>query len=127
MLRIQLDPNGAFNMHEFGSVEDPEQFRALYAYSPYHHVQTGTAYPAMLMLAGENDTRVNPMHSRKFTAALQTATTSGRPILLRISRNSGHGRRDALSERINQQVDMLVFLYAQLDMQPAEASAVPVR
>ena len=65
MLRVELDPNGAFNTTEFGTVKDPEQFKALYAYSPYHHVTKGTAYPAVLMLTGANDGRVNPMHSRK--------------------------------------------------------------
>ena len=71
MLRVELDPNGAFNVTETGSVKDPEQFKALYAYSPYHHVKDGTAYPAILFLTGENDHRVNPMESRKMTARLQ--------------------------------------------------------
>ncbi|HUC84086.1 MAG TPA: prolyl oligopeptidase family serine peptidase, partial [Candidatus Acidoferrales bacterium] len=70
MLRVELDPNGAFNATEFGTVKDPAQFRALYAYSPYHHVAKGAKYPAVLMLTGANDGRVNPMQSRKFTAAL---------------------------------------------------------
>jgi len=65
MLRVQLDPNGAFNTTEFGTVQDPSQFKALYAYSPYHHVQDGTAYPAILFLTGENDHRVNPLNSAK--------------------------------------------------------------
>jgi prolyl oligopeptidase len=71
MLRVELDPNGAFNVTEFGTVKDPEQFKALYAYSPFHHVKDGTAYPAILFLTGENDHRVNPMESRKMTARLQ--------------------------------------------------------
>ena len=91
MLRVELDPNGAFNVTEFGTVKDPEQFKALYAYSPYHHVKDGTAYPAILFPTGENDHRVNPMQSRKMTARLQAATSSGRPILLRTSSNAGHG------------------------------------
>ena len=82
MVRVELDPNGSFNATEFGTVKDPEQFKALYAYSPYHHVQKGIAYPAVLMLTGATDGRVNPMHSRKFAAALQAATNSNRPILL---------------------------------------------
>jgi len=65
MLRVELDPNGAFNTTEFGTVHDPSQFKALYAYSPYHHVQDGTAYPAILFLTGENDHRVNPLNSAK--------------------------------------------------------------
>ena len=73
MLRVELDPNGAFNVTEYGTVKDPDQFKALYAYSPYHHVKDGTAYPAILFLTGENDHRVNPMQSRKMTARLQAA------------------------------------------------------
>src|ERR1700690_65730 len=102
MLRVELDPNGAFNTTEFGTVKDPAEFKALYAYSPYHHVVKGTAYPAVLMLTGANDGRVNPMHSRKFAAALQAATSSSHPILLRISKTSGHGIGSSLEERINE-------------------------
>jgi prolyl oligopeptidase len=116
MLRVELDPNGSFNTTEFGTVRDPAQFQALYAYSPYHHVNKGTKYPAVLMLTGANDGRVNPMHSRKFTAALQAATASGLPVLLRSSASSGHGIGTSLSERIDQQADQLAFLFDQLGM-----------
>jgi prolyl oligopeptidase len=114
MLRVELDPNGSFNTTEFGTVKDEKQFEALYAYSPYHHVQRGTKYPAVLMLTGANDGRVNPMQSRKFAAALQAATTSGLPVFLRISTTSGHGIGSSLSERIDQQADQLAFLFDQL-------------
>src|SRR6185369_17600950 len=80
MVRVELDPNGSFNTTEFGTVKDEAQFKALYAYSPYHHVRQGEKYPAVLMMTGANDGRVNPMHSRKFTAALQAATASGLPV-----------------------------------------------
>jgi prolyl oligopeptidase len=116
MVRVELDPNGSFNTTEFGTVKNAEQFKALNAYSPYHHVQKGTAYPAVLMLTGATDGRVNPMHSRKFTAALQATTSSGAPILLRTSKNSGHGIGSSLSERIAQQTDELAFLFDQLGM-----------
>jgi prolyl oligopeptidase len=116
MLRVELDPNGSFNTTEFGTVKDPRQFQALYAYSPYHHVKAGMKYPAVLMLTGANDGRVNPMQSRKFAAALQVATGSGLPVLLRISTTSGHGIGSSLSERIDQQADQLAFLYDQLGM-----------
>src|SRR5438132_10246133 len=76
MLRVELDPNGAFNVTEFGTVTHPEQFRALYAYSPYHHVAPNTPYPAVLMLTGDNDGRVNPAHSRKMVARLRAASGS---------------------------------------------------
>ena len=117
MLRVELDPNGAFNVTEFGSVKNPEQFKALYAYSPYHHVKDGTAYPAILMATGENDHRVNPMESRKMIARLQAADTSGHPILLRTSASSGHGFGTGLDERIEEDADMLAFLIDQLDVQ----------
>ncbi|MGH6889430.1 MAG: prolyl oligopeptidase family serine peptidase [Rhizomicrobium sp.] len=116
MVRVELDPNGSFNTTEFGTVKNPEQFKALYAYSPYHHVRKGAAYPAVLMLTGATDGRVNPMQSRKFTAALQATTGSDRPILLRTSANSGHGIGSSLSERIAEQTDMLAFLFDQLGM-----------
>jgi prolyl oligopeptidase len=114
MLRVELDPNGAFNVTEFGTVKDPGQFKALYAYSPYHHVVDGVKYPAVFFLAGENDGRVNPANSRKMTARLQAATSSGLPILLRTSANSGHGMGTALTERIAQEADVYAFLFDQL-------------
>jgi prolyl oligopeptidase len=114
MLRVELSPNGAFNTTEFGTVKDPEQFRALYAYSPYHRVQDGGAYPAVLFMTGANDGRVDPANSRKMAARLQAATSSGRPVLLRTSSNSGHGMGTALSENIEQYADGLAFLLDEL-------------
>ena len=122
MLRVELDPNGAFNVTEFGTVKDPAQFRALYAYSPYHHVVKGTAYPATLFMTGANDGRVNPLHSRKFAAALQAAQGADRPILLRTSKNSGHGRGTSIDDRIVESTDMMMFLFDQLDMDAAKAA-----
>ncbi|HEY1837572.1 MAG TPA: prolyl oligopeptidase family serine peptidase [Rhizomicrobium sp.] len=116
MIRLELDPNGAFNTSEYGSVKDKAQFAALYAYSPYHHVTEGTAYPAVLLLAGATDGRVNPMNSRKFAAALQAATSSKRPILLYTNKTSGHGIGSSLDERIDQWTDELTFLFDQLAM-----------
>ena len=116
MLRVELDPNGAFNVTEFGTVKDPEQFRALHAYSPFHNVKDGTKYPAVFFLAGEKDGRVNPAHSRRMTARLQAASASENPILVRLSGASGHGMGTALSERIAQKADVLAFLFDQLGM-----------
>jgi prolyl oligopeptidase len=113
MLRVELSPNGVFNIAEFGTVKDPDQFKALYAYSPYHHVKDETQYPAILFLTGANDPRVDPAQSRKMTARLQ-ATQTKQPVLLRTSANSGHGLDTALSERIEQQVDVFAFLFNQL-------------
>jgi prolyl oligopeptidase len=122
MLRVELAPNGAFNVTEFGTVKDPAQFKALYAYSPYHHVIDGTNYPAILMMTGANDGRVAPYHSRKMIARLNEANKSGNPILLRTSSSAGHGIGTALSERIKQLADQYSFLFAQFYM---DATAKP--
>ncbi|MFQ5491075.1 MAG: prolyl oligopeptidase family protein [Phycisphaerae bacterium] len=114
MLRVELSPNGAFNIPEFGTVEKPDQFKALYAYSPYHNVRDGVAYPATLFLTGANDPRVDPMQSRKMTARLQAAASKPGSILLRTSSDSGHGGGTALKERIAQTVDVYAFLFDQL-------------
>jgi prolyl oligopeptidase len=99
---------------EYGSADDAAQFKTLYAYSPYHHVVDGTAYPATLMMSADHDDRVDPMHARKFAAALQAATSSDAPIWLRIERNSGHGGADAVKQAVDQTADMFAFLEAQL-------------
>jgi prolyl oligopeptidase len=116
MLRVELDPNGAFNTTEFGTVKDRAQFDAMYAYSPYHHVVDGTPYPAVFMATGENDGRVNPAHSRKMIARLQAATASGAPVLLSINSHAGHGIGSALSVRIDQEADTQAFLFQELGM-----------
>jgi prolyl oligopeptidase len=116
MLRVELFPNGAFNVTEFGTVKDEEQFRALYAYSPYHRVKDGTMYPAVLMLTGDNDGRVDPANSRKMIARLQAATGSSSPILLRTTSSAGHGIGTALNEQIAEHADVLAFLFDQLGM-----------
>ena len=118
MLRVELAPNGAFNVTEFGTVKDPEEFKALYAYSPYHRVVDGTKYPSILMMTGANDGRVAPYHSRKMVARLDQANKSNNPILLRTSSSAGHGIGTALSERIKQLADEYSFLFAQLSMSP---------
>jgi len=113
MLRYETFPNGVFNVTEYGTVKEKDQFQALYGYSPYHHVKDGTDYPAVLFLTGDNDGRVDPMNSRKMTARLQAATHSARPIFLRTS-SGGHGIGTALNERIEQQADVCAFLFDQL-------------
>jgi prolyl oligopeptidase len=119
MLRVELHPNGAFNVTEFGSVKDPEQFKALYAYSPYHRVKDGTAYPAVFLLTGANDGRVDPANSRKMAARLQVATSSDRPVLLQVSAESGHGIGDNLSDQIERAADVDAFLFSQLGIRAA--------
>ncbi len=116
MLRVELDPNGQFNITEFGTVKDPEQFKALLAYSPFHHVRDGAKYPAVLLTTGENDRRVNPAQSRKMTARLQGTTGSGLPVLFRSTATAGHGIGSALKDKIAEQADILAFLFDQLRM-----------
>jgi prolyl oligopeptidase len=116
MLRVELFPNGAFNVTEYGTVKDPEQFKALYAYSPYHHVVDGKAYPAVLFLTGDNDGRVDPSNSRKMIACLQAASSSNLPLLLRTDSNAGHGIGSGVSTIVAQRADLFTFLFDQLDI-----------
>jgi prolyl oligopeptidase len=102
---------------EYGSAESPEQFKYLYAYSPYHHVTKGTAYPAVLLTAAESDSRVDPMHARKMAALLQASTSSARPILLRIETRAGHGIGKPLSKQIDESTDVYGFLMWQLGLE----------
>jgi len=115
-LRFELTANGAFNVSELGTVKDPEQFRALYAYSPYHHVKDGVAYPAILMTTGANDPRVDPYNSRKMTARMQAANPNGRAILLRASDDVGHGMGSPLAAQIEEAADSFAFLMHELGM-----------
>ena len=116
MLRVELDPNGQFNVTEFGTVKDPAQFDALFAYSPYHRVKDGVKYPAVLLTTGENDGRVNPAQSRKMAARLQAATASSHPVLF-MSNSAGHGIGTALKDRIAQQADVYSFLFNELGIE----------
>ncbi len=95
---------------EYGSADDPEQFAWLRAYSPYHRVSGDVAYPAVLLTTGEQDSRVDPMHARKMAAMLQAASTSGRPILLRVEQRAGHGAGKPLAKLVEEQADVLAFL-----------------
>lgn len=99
---------------EYGSAADPEQFKFLYAYSPYEHVRPGTAYPAMLFISGDGDTRVPPEQARKMTARVQAASTSGRPVLLMYDTNSGHSGGRAFTKAIDDYAFELTFLAWQL-------------
>lgn len=112
-LRSELTTNGAFNVTEFGTVRDPEMFKALRAYSPYHNVHDGTAYPAVLFTAGEFDPRVEAHHAKKMTARLQAATSSDQPVLLRMEAG-GHGVGRSLDETVSEVTDYLAFLFDRL-------------
>jgi prolyl oligopeptidase len=102
---------------EYGSADDPEQFRWLRAYSPYHHVRSGVAYPAVLLATAESDTRVDPMHARKMAARLQAATTADRPILLRLEARAGHGAGKPLSKVLQELTDSWAFVFSELGVE----------
>jgi prolyl oligopeptidase len=111
MIRYEQFGLGETWTSEYGSAEDPEQFEWLRSYSPYHRVTEGVAYPALLLTVFDGDTRVDTMHARKFAAALQHATTSDAPILLRAEADVGHGAR-AMSRSVEVSVDTLTFTAA---------------
>ncbi len=98
---------------EYGSPDDPEQFAWLRAYSPYHHVREGVAYPAVLLATAESDTRVDPMHARKMTARLQAASSSPRPVLLRLEARAGHGAGKPLSKVLDELTDSWTFVFSE--------------
>ncbi|HEY0593351.1 MAG TPA: prolyl oligopeptidase family serine peptidase [Thermoanaerobaculia bacterium] len=119
MLRYQNFLMARFWVPEYGSAENAEQFSVLRRYSPYHNVKAGTKYPAVLLTAGENDSRVHPLHARKMTALLQASTASDQgedPILLWVDRSAGHGQGKPLDLRIRDAADQRIFLMWQLGM-----------
>ncbi len=103
---------------EYGSSENPDQFKWLYAYSPYHHVKPGTEYPAVLFMTADTDTRVDPMHAKKMAAEMQAEAKNGssrtRPILLRIESKAGHGAGKPVTKLIEEFTDIYSFLFWQL-------------
>jgi prolyl oligopeptidase len=122
-LRAETSTNGVYNITEFGTVSDVEQFAAMMAYSPYHHVQDQTSYPAVLLTAGEHDTRVDAWHAKKMTARLQAATRSEHPILLRME--AGGHLHGSLDQQVEESTDIYSFLFDQLGMgyrAPGDAS-----
>jgi len=120
MLRAELSPGGAYNVTEFGSVHDPEQFKALYAYSPYHHVKDGTQYPATLLITDDDDRRADPMQSRKMAARLQASGTR-QPVLLRTSSITGRGVDAAADDQIALWTDIDAFLLQELKVPHSNA------
>ena len=108
---------------EYGSAENPGQFRFLYEYSPYHKVRENTAYPAVLLTTAESDSRVDPMHARKMAARLQKATTSDRPVLLRTETKAGHGVGKPLTKQIDESTDTWSFLLWQLGLEAPSPTA----
>lgn len=119
MIRYQQFLMAKFWVPEYGSSEDAVQFSWLRKYSPYHHVTKGTKYPAVLFTAGENDSRVHPMHARKMTARMQALGANddaNDPILLWVDRDAGHGQGKPLANRIAEQADQWSFMMWQTGM-----------
>lgn len=119
MVRYQNFLMARYWVPEYGTAEDPEQYKFIKEYSPYHNVKPGTKYPAMLFTAGENDTRVHPLHARKMAAMMQNATGSDQeiePILLWVDREAGHGGGKPLHLRIRDVADQRMFMMWQLGM-----------
>jgi prolyl oligopeptidase len=116
MLRYDLFDNAHVWRDELGTSEDPDDFRALLGYSPYHNVREGTHYPATMIVSGDRDQNCNPLHARKMTARLQAANVSGAPILIEYSEYRGHSPVLPLSERIEALTDRLAFLCEQLQL-----------
>jgi prolyl oligopeptidase len=118
MLRYQNFQIAKLWIPEYGSADNPEQFKWLYAYSPYHHVKAGTEYPAVLFMTADTDTRVDPMHAKKMAALMQDEATNGssrtRPILLRIESKAGHGAGKPVTKQIEEGTDVYSFLFWQL-------------
>jgi prolyl oligopeptidase len=110
MLRFHRFTIGWGWTSDYGSADDPEQFRALLAYSPLHNVRPGTRYPATLITTGDHDDRVVPGHSFKFAAALQAAQGGDAPIIVRIDTDAGHGLGKPVSKLIDERADVLAFL-----------------
>ncbi|HET7712827.1 MAG TPA: prolyl oligopeptidase family serine peptidase, partial [Thermoanaerobaculia bacterium] len=100
-----------FWVAEYGSADDPEQFKYIHAYSPYHRVVKGTKYPPMLFITGDADTRVAPLHARKMAALMQASTGSNNPVLLRYHVSSGHSGGEPLRVQINNSAETLAFLW----------------
>ncbi len=122
MLRYQHFLMARYWVPEYGDADkSKDELDWLYAYSPYQHVKPGTKYPAVLLTAGENDTRVHPMHARKMAAALQAAVAGeadANPVLLWVDREAGHGQGKPLNLRVRDVVDQRIFLMWRLGMLP---------
>jgi prolyl oligopeptidase len=116
MLRFHQFTAGRFWTDDYGSADDPEEFKALHAYSPYHNLRAGTRFPATLVTTADTDDRVVPGHSFKFAAALQEAHAGDAPVMIRIETRAGHGAGKPTSKRIEEAADIFAFLVDNLGM-----------
>ena len=113
-VRAETTTNGVPNIAEFGTVATKEGFEGLLAMSAYHHVKDGAKYPAVLLVHGINDPRVEPWMSAKTAARLQAASASGKPVLLRVDYGSGHGVGSTKTQREEELADIFAFLSWQI-------------
>ena len=121
MVRYHLFGSGKTWISEYGSADDPEQFKALLAYSPYHAVlrtqdKANTVFPAMLMLTADSDDRVDPLHARKFVAAMRHTMSNDANVLLRVESKAGHGGGDMVKKTVARSTDIYAFLFDELKM-----------
>src|SRR5215469_5064722 len=118
MLRYQKFMMAQFWVSEYGSAENPDQFKYIYAYSPYQHVEAKKKYPAVLLMTGDGDTRVAPLHARKMAALMQTVATPDRPVLIRYELVAGHAGGRSVTQTIGDDVDEFTFVFWQLGLNP---------
>jgi prolyl oligopeptidase len=124
MLRFQRFTAGRFWVDDYGSSDNPEEFKALYAYSPYHNLKKGTHYPATLVTTADTDDRVVPGHSFTFLAELQYCQAGPAPVLGRIETRAGHGAGKPTAKMIEEVADQWAFLVKNLHMKPAAPEGV---
>jgi prolyl oligopeptidase len=122
MLRYQKFKVGSYWTTEYGSSDNEKQFPYLLKYSPYQNVKPGIAYPAVMFFTGDSDTRVDPLHARKMTALMQSASTSGRPILLHYSVAGGHSAGVSVDQQVQDDADQLTFLWTETGSTGARVS-----
>jgi prolyl oligopeptidase len=116
MVRYHKFLVAAYWVPEYGSSDDPEQFKYIHAYSPYHHVRQGEKYPAVFFVTGDADTRVAPLHARKMTALLQAANSSDNPILLQYDTQAGHSGGKPTDKYVEDLTDQMLFLFWQIQV-----------
>ena len=116
MLRYHLFPPADWWKSEYGTADDAQDFPYLLAYSPYHNVRKGVDYPAFLIISGDGDTRVNPLHSRKMTAMLQARSSLARPVMLQYLKAGGHSGGLSVDQKINDYARRLAFFSWQLGL-----------
>jgi prolyl oligopeptidase len=125
MVRAQNSANGAANVPEFGTVAKEDEFRALLAMSSYHQLKDGTKYPPVMLIHGVNDIRVDVWQSAKFASRLATANASGKPVLLRLDYESGHGQGSTRGQLQERAADLYSFMLWQFGVPEFQPKATP--